>query len=622
MASIRSAARAALIGTALLATAAQAKIYEEEYWTRDTDVRVKAFDGVSLKANVFIPNDIKEGEKRPVIIFINSWVLGDTEYVPEAKNLAKKGYIVFSYATRGFGQSTGLIDTNGPNDFKDVKKVIDYVLAHYPADPMNIGFAGVSYGAGISLTAIAQEPRIKTVVAMSAWGDLVASLFPGETPNNTWLKLLVGTGKLTGYLDSVVSENWNNMNTYSNVPETFAWGQARSPIHYIDKMNARLNDTDPTHPKPSIFISNSLADYLFRPNSVFQYFSEFQGEKRIQLNPGIHGSNLGGSPAANITMTREWQRVFDWFDYQLKGENTRIMERSPVTLQVKFVGQEGYDTWPLPENIQENYSFNLLPRDETEGADKNGGLSQDPATTESVNTIIAGTDSGASMGTPISAEFKEQHFGNPIVLDTASFAHEHGLWLAAPAQAKPMYIRGIPRLSFWLKEPSNETQVISYLYDLDPETGKVTFITQGPLTYHQNSQLVTYKTKVDESGAALVKLDVEMNFTGYNLPAGHQLALAMDTQDDNYYPYVTTPYEVHFAFGPSTPNELFVPGVIEPPQPQVLPEPATEDLQERGLGDGSASGYSTSGGAFNLGLVSALTLLMLKRRRIEGELQK
>ncbi|HET8706823.1 MAG TPA: alpha/beta fold hydrolase, partial [Pseudomonadales bacterium] len=434
MSSFRSVIRAAMVSALFVATATRAAVYENEYWSHDTDVRVKSFDGTVLKANVFIPNEIKEGEKRPTVVFINSWVLNDGEYIPEAKNLANMGYIVFSYATRGFGQSTGIIDTNGPNDFKDVQKVLDYIIANYPVDPMHIGFAGVSYGSGISLNAIAREPRIKTVVAMSTWGDLVASLFPGETPNHTWLTLLVNSGKLTGYLDSIVSEYWNNMNTYSNVPETLAWGKARSPIAYMNQLNARLNDPDPTHPKPSIFISNSLADYLFRPNSAFEYFRQFQGEKRIQLNPGIHGSNLGNTPTAAIALTQEWQRVYEWFDYQLKGINTRIMDRAPVNLQVKFVGREEYDAWPLPDSIQENYRFNLLPRDETEGADKTGGLSPDPTQSDAMNTITAGADSGASMGTPIAAEFKEQHFGNPITLDTKSFDHNHGLWLTAQTQ--------------------------------------------------------------------------------------------------------------------------------------------------------------------------------------------
>ncbi|HET8707938.1 MAG TPA: CocE/NonD family hydrolase C-terminal non-catalytic domain-containing protein, partial [Pseudomonadales bacterium] len=192
-------------------------------------------------------------------------------------------------------------------------------------------------------------------------------------------------------------------------------------------------------------------------------------------------------------------------------------------------------------------------------------------------------------------------------------------------QTKPMYIRGIPKLSFWLKEPSDETQIISYLYDFNPDTGKATLITQGPVTYHQNSQLVTYQRKVDETGAALVKLEVEMNFTGYNLAAGHSLALAMDTQDVNYYQYVTTPYPVRFAFGPSTPSELYVPGVIEPPAPRVLPEPTAEENQQRGLGEfaNEQQQFSASGGgAISAGLSAALAMLLTQRRRVTRHLQK
>jgi len=45
--------------------------------------------------------------------------MNEYQYLQQAAELADKGYIVLNYATRGFGESGGLIDTAGPKDMND-----------------------------------------------------------------------------------------------------------------------------------------------------------------------------------------------------------------------------------------------------------------------------------------------------------------------------------------------------------------------------------------------------------------------------------------------------------------------------------------------------------------------
>ncbi|WP_231882960.1 alpha/beta hydrolase, partial [Oleiphilus sp. HI0132] len=94
-------------------------------YTTNDDIIVEANDGVDLAANVFVPNDLSE--PAPAIIFVNSWALNEYEYLTQAGELAEKGYIVFSYSTRGFGTSEGMINTAGPKDIDDFSRVIDYL---------------------------------------------------------------------------------------------------------------------------------------------------------------------------------------------------------------------------------------------------------------------------------------------------------------------------------------------------------------------------------------------------------------------------------------------------------------------------------------------------------------
>ncbi|MCB1179593.1 MAG: alpha/beta hydrolase, partial [Leptospiraceae bacterium] len=130
---------------------------------------ITSFDGTKIDGNIFVPSSASKDSKRPVVIFINSWALNEYEYLVPAAKLAKKGYIVFSYSTRGFGKSEGLINVAGPKDMKDLSAVIDYLELNYPIQKGNIGLSGISYGGGTSLLGLANEPRVRTAVAMSGW---------------------------------------------------------------------------------------------------------------------------------------------------------------------------------------------------------------------------------------------------------------------------------------------------------------------------------------------------------------------------------------------------------------------------------------------------------------------
>ena len=107
--------------------------------------------------------------------------------------------MVVSYTTRGFWDYAGQIDIAGADTVQDVSAVIDWALAHTPANPNAIGASGISYGAGISLLVAAErDPRIKAVAALSGWADLEVPLHSNRTISQQGVGLLVGAGALTG----------------------------------------------------------------------------------------------------------------------------------------------------------------------------------------------------------------------------------------------------------------------------------------------------------------------------------------------------------------------------------------------------------------------------------------
>jgi predicted acyl esterase len=162
--------------------------------------------GTSLKAFVVEPTGQGSGPF-PLLVMPSSWAVPDIEYVGAAAKLAKEsGYVVVSYTSRGFWDSGGEIDIAGPETVGDVSKVIDWAIANAHADGTKVGAAGISYGAGQSLLAAANDRRIKAAAALSTWTDLARSLYPNNTVSKQAVELLLAAGHATGRPGPVLQE--------------------------------------------------------------------------------------------------------------------------------------------------------------------------------------------------------------------------------------------------------------------------------------------------------------------------------------------------------------------------------------------------------------------------------
>ena len=73
-------------------------------------------------------------EKRPAVIFLNSWGLSKNEYDAPAMKLAARGYVVLAYSTRGFGGSGGRVKVAGEEDIKDLSTIIDWLIENTRTD--------------------------------------------------------------------------------------------------------------------------------------------------------------------------------------------------------------------------------------------------------------------------------------------------------------------------------------------------------------------------------------------------------------------------------------------------------------------------------------------------------
>ncbi|EKJ85805.1 putative acyl esterase [Leptospira meyeri] len=493
-------------------------------FTFNDNISFLSNDGVKITGNLFIP---KSGTGPfPAVIFVNSWALNEYEYIVPAAKLAKKGYVVFSYNTRGFGTSGGLINVAGPKDMEDLSKGIDFLLANAPVNPTNIGIAGISYGAGISLLGLSKEPRIKTAVAMSGWGSLPDSLYGNQTPRLVWGLLLVTAGYITGRMDPIIAENFGKLLDTRDVATVLAWASERSPNSAVAALNAAG--------KP-VYISNNSQDNLFQPNQILPYFEQLTVPKKLDLNNGIHATaEIGGVLGLENYV---WTNAYDWFDYWLKGIQNGIMAKPKVSIQKRFSSSRvTYSTWPNPNKVERTYHLRPM------GLLTPGKITTTANTTNGNDTILSGGTS-ATTGVPLLSEILDGAVSVPVTTNVNLIDRSNAMVYISDPLISVLKIRGRTFYKGKINSSDTAPHVVVYLYEVD-------FWGTGKLITHGTATLFGVKGKDTD-------LNVDLQAVAHDFPVGSRLALAIDNIDPMYaVPKPVSLYTTTFKHSTSSASTL------------------------------------------------------------------
>jgi dipeptidyl aminopeptidase/acylaminoacyl peptidase len=177
-------------------------------------VMTKAADGLDIHNQLFLPADLKPGEKRPAIIFVHGgpqrqmlpayhymqfyhWAYGVNEW------LTSMGYIVMSINYRsgiGYGRafrSAPGTGGRGNSEYQDVLAGAQYLQARADVDPKRVGIWGLSYGGLLTSQALARNSDI-----FVAGADLAGVHLQGSSLDPTSLS----------YRSSTISQidNWKS----------------------------------------------------------------------------------------------------------------------------------------------------------------------------------------------------------------------------------------------------------------------------------------------------------------------------------------------------------------------------------------------------------------------------
>ncbi|MFF4019090.1 alpha/beta fold hydrolase [Streptomyces sp. NPDC001843] len=470
--------------------------------------------GTPLKANVVTPADADGSRSYPLIVLPTSWGLPQAEYLAQAQKLADSGYVVLTYNVRGFWQSGGEIEVAGPPDTADASKVIDWALANTPADPERVGMAGVSYGAGISLLAAAHDRRIKAVAALSGWADLIGSIYSGRTQHVQAAALLDGAATVTGREGPEVRQVFDDFyaSNLAKEPELVAWGKKRSADTYVDDLNKN---------GAAVMLANAWGDSIFPANQYADFYQRLTGPKRLELRPGDHATaeltGLFGLP------NDVWTDTGRWFDHYLKGADNGIDREQPVQLKSRTTeGYEGYPDW------------------------KSVAATRRKIALAGSTTIHANVDSGADGGVVFLSSILDQVAQLPPIASMPLLPRRWAAVWQSEKYASVQQVRGTAQLHTTLTPTKESGTLVAYLYDVGP-LGLGKLVTHAPYTWHGRTPGQSFD------------VDLDLFSTAYDVPAGHRLALVVDTVDPLYIEHNPPGAQLTFSSPAEDPSYVSVP---------------------------------------------------------------
>ncbi|SDN23908.1 putative hydrolase, CocE/NonD family [Streptomyces sp. cf386] len=498
-----------IAGSALgLAPAAQAAPNSVRF------VDIAGDGGTILKANVITPAGTDGTRRYPLLVLPTSWGLPQVEYVAQAQKLADSGYVVVSYNVRGFWQSGGEIEVAGPPDIADASKVIDWALANTPADAQHIGMAGVSYGAGISLLTAAHDKRVRAVAALSGWADLIGSIYSGRTQHVQAAGLLDGASLVTGRQSAEVRQIFNDFyaSNLSKEQDMINWGKKRSVATYVDQLNKN---------GAAVMMANAWGDTIFPPNQYADFYEKLTGPKRLEFRPGDHATaeltGLFGLP------NDVWTDTERWFDHYLKGEASGINRELPVRLKSRSTGAyEGYPDW------------------------KSVGATNRKIALGGTTTIHTNVNSGADGGVVFLSSILDQVAQLPPVASIPLIPRFWaGVW-QSEKYATAQHVRGTAKLHTTVTPTKESGTLVAYLYDVGP-LGLGKLVSNAPYTFHGRTPGKPFS------------VDLELYSTAYDVPAGHRLALVVDTVDPLYIEHNPSGARLTFSSPANDPSYVSIP---------------------------------------------------------------
>jgi dipeptidyl aminopeptidase/acylaminoacyl peptidase len=243
------------------------------------EVLVDSSTGAKLSGRLF------RGRSHAAVVLLHGYGGNQDEMLPVADKLHDAGFTVFTYDQRGSGRSTGEV-TFGAREQDDLISVVDYLASRSDVDAEKLGVFGFSMGGATALMTAAREPRLKAVVADSAWSEA-----------RRWMKPSVG---------AVFTRPRDRFNALSLKIAELRTGidlDDLRPVAVIGRIS----------PRP-VMLTHGTADDVVMADESELNFGAAKEPKELHLVPGAgHGDTIApGEPSTEA-------QVRDFFERALRA---------------------------------------------------------------------------------------------------------------------------------------------------------------------------------------------------------------------------------------------------------------------------------------------------------------
>jgi ABC-2 type transport system ATP-binding protein len=450
----------------------------------------------------------------PVVMGTHGWG-GTRATTPSGltARLLERGYAIFTWDSRGFGESGGEANIGAPGfEVEDAKAVLSYlaerpeIITDAPGDP-RVGWIGGSNAAGVQFNTAALDRRIEAIVPEISWGDLIQDLVPNGVPKQSWDTLLYAAGLATGVANGLQSAAGPQTGAYppqihQGFVEINTTGTNSQPI--IDWFSFRSTTERSKDIRTPTLIIQGTIDTLFPLGDAFRNYLNIRQSKKtpVKLIAYCSGHSLAGCgypggasgyPEGAGDRTPIYQdRIVAWLDRYVMGKQN--VKTGP---RIEWQAQDG-----------RYYGAGRYPLPDTELAEGQ------PVITGTIGGPGPGGGDGAADGNPASSGEVGRSVSRSV---------------AFPAPDRTLSILGEPKVHLTGTVTGARAFVFLELIDVGPNGTRVTVDDQV--------------TPVALAGGS-VDRTVTLHGVAWRLEPGHSLELEISTGSAQYAVPRTGPYAV------------------------------------------------------------------------------
>ena len=129
-------------------------------------------EGFRLVGDLYAPDDLRAGERRPGIVLCHGYTGVKDLYLPDnARVLVEAGYVVLAFDYKGWGESEGPRTRLAPwSRVADVQAALTFLGVQASVDETRLGIYGTSYGGATVVWTGAIDRRVRCIVSVVGIG--------------------------------------------------------------------------------------------------------------------------------------------------------------------------------------------------------------------------------------------------------------------------------------------------------------------------------------------------------------------------------------------------------------------------------------------------------------------